>query len=91
MNNIRLMLRKLIEEEEGISVRKVEDAIGFTHGTLYRSLGKGGNPEARTIQKILDYLGYEIRFVKVKALPKETEKKGGEAVSHNRLRAKERR
>ena len=61
-----MMLRKLIEEEERISIREVEDAIGFPHGTLYRSLGEGGNPEAKTIQKILDYLGYEIKFVKVK-------------------------
>ncbi len=64
MNNIRVMLRRLIEEKEKISVRRVEDATGMPHGTLYRSLGEGGNPEAKTIEKILDYLGYEIRFVK---------------------------
>ena len=63
------MLRKLIEEKEGISIKKVEKATGTPSGTLYKALGQGGNPESRTIEKILDYLGYEIRLVKSRKRP----------------------
>jgi hypothetical protein len=36
------------------------------YGSLYRALKERGNPEGKTIEKILDNLGYEIRFVKRK-------------------------
>ena len=47
-------------------------AIGVDRGSLYKSLKYGSNLELNTIimMKVLDFLGYEIRFVKSK-------KKGG--------------
>ena len=33
---------------------------------LYRSLKKG-NPEWKTVEKILDYLGYDLKLVKLPA------------------------
>jgi len=60
------MLRSLIEEKEKTTIKRVAKAIGVDHGSLYRTLKDGGNPEGKTIQKILDYLGYELRIVKSK-------------------------
>jgi len=45
-------------------------AIGVDRGSLYKSLKYGSNLELNTMMKVLDFLGYEIRFVKSK-------KKGG--------------
>jgi len=46
-------------------------AIRVDRGSLYKSLKYGSNLELNTIMmKVLDFLGYEIRFVKSK-------KKGG--------------
>jgi len=66
MNKIPKMLRELIEQKGKTSVKLVAKAIGVDHGSLYRALKEGGNPEGKTIEKILDYLGYEIRFIKYK-------------------------
>jgi len=64
--SIPKMLRSLIEEKEKTTIKRVAKTIGVDHGSLYRTLKNGGNPEAKTIQKILDYLGHEIRIVKSK-------------------------
>ena len=57
-------LRDLIAEE-GRSFRQTSIDLKVDRSTLHRSLKKG-NPEWKTIEKILDYLGYEIRIVKSK-------------------------
>ena len=49
-----------------ISYRKVAEDLDIDHASLYRSLMEGANPEWKTIKKVLDYLGYEIRIVKSK-------------------------
>jgi len=49
--------------KEGKSFRRVSIEIGVDRSTLYRSLKKG-NPEWKTIEKVLNYLGYEIRITK---------------------------
>jgi DNA-binding phage protein len=64
MTKIPKMLREIIEEKERTSIRRVAQAIGLDHGSLYRALKPEGNPEGKTIERILDSLGYEIRFVK---------------------------
>ena len=57
-------LRELIAKE-GRSLRRTSIDLGVDRSTLFQSLKKG-NPEWKTIEKILNYLGYEIRFVKSK-------------------------
>jgi probable addiction module antidote protein len=80
MNKISKMLREIIEKKEGKSVKSVAKAIGIDHGSLYHSLREGGNPEANTILKILDHLGYDLKLIKRKEAktgrPKPS-KKGG--------------
>lgn len=66
MGKISKILREIIEEKEGKSIKSVAKAIGVDHGSLYRTLKNGGNPEGNTIEKILDYLGYNLKFVKRK-------------------------
>ena len=64
MLKISKMLREIIEEKEKTSIRRIAKAIKVDHGSLYRALKNGGNPEGKTIEKILDYLRYEIQFTK---------------------------
>lgn len=66
MNSIPKMLRELIEQKGKTSVKRVAKAIGVDHGSLYRALKEGANPEGKTIEKVLDYLGYDLRFIKRK-------------------------
>lgn len=62
--DIGKVLRKLIAKE-GRSFRQTSIDLKVDRSTLHRSLKKG-NPEWRTIEKVLDYLGYEIKIVKSK-------------------------
>lgn len=73
MNTIPKMLKQLIEEKEKTSIRRVAESIGVDHGSLYRALSDSGNPERKTIEKILDYLGYDI-FLKPKRKGKRPKK-----------------
>jgi DNA-binding phage protein len=63
MSHISRMLKRIIEKE-ALSIRGVSRAIGVDHASLSRSLKNDGNPEAKTVEKILNYLGYGIRIVK---------------------------
>ena len=62
MSKISRMLKEIIEKKGG-SIRGIARAIGIDHASLSRSLKDDGNPEAGTIEKLLDYLGYEIRIL----------------------------
>jgi DNA-binding phage protein len=64
-------IRGLIKKNS-LTPYKVAKAIGIDHASLYRSLADGSNLELNTMMKVLNYLGYEIRFVKSK-------RKGGES------------
>jgi DNA-binding phage protein len=65
MNNIAGILREMIKREK-VSIYRVAKGIGVDFSSLYRALKDEGNVGAKTINKILDHLGYEIRFVKPK-------------------------
>ena len=56
-------IRDLIRKS-GLTPYKVAKAIGIDHASLYRSLSDDSNLELKTMMKVLDYLGYEIRFIK---------------------------
>jgi DNA-binding phage protein len=59
------MLKEIVERE-GVTIRGLGRAIGVDHASLIRSLREGGNPESRTVEKILDHLGYDVKFSKRK-------------------------
>ena len=73
MNRITEALRGIIQEE-GKTVYRIAKDIGVDFSSLYRALGKEGNLGAKTIDKIMDYLGYEVKFIKRKEVKPEKSK-----------------
>jgi len=67
IKNVRTIIRK-----EGETIYGVAKAIGVDFSSLYKALKNDGNPGAKTIDKILDHLGYEIRLIR------KSRKKGGD-------------
>lgn len=53
-------------KEKNATFYGMAKAIGVDRGSLYKSLKDGSNLELKTLMKILQYLGYEIRFTKTK-------------------------
>jgi len=73
--NISKVLREIIKKERR-SIGKLAKAIGVDRSSFYRALKDEGNPERRTIELVLDYLGYDIRFVKSKRKEVKADNKG---------------
>jgi DNA-binding phage protein len=65
MENIGREIKRLIKKERA-SVYKMAEDLGLANESLYRSLKNGGNPEWKRIKQILDYLGYDLKFIKRK-------------------------
>ena len=65
MENVGREIKRLIKKEKA-SVYKVAEDLGVANESLYRSLKNGGNPEWKRIKQILDYLGYDLKFIKRK-------------------------
>lgn len=65
MENIGRKIKELVKKEK-VSVYRVAEDLGIADESLYRSLADGSDPRWKTINKVLDYLGYEIRFSKSK-------------------------
>jgi len=63
--NIGRTLREMIVKE-GKSIRRTSVDLQIDRASLQRSIKDDANPEWKTIQKILNYLGYEIRIIKSK-------------------------
>jgi len=65
MNRILKALNEIIQKER-TTVYGVAKAIDVDISSLYRALKNGGNLGAKSIDKILEHLGYEIRLIKSK-------------------------
>lgn len=63
MNPIQAVIRDLIRKNN-LTPYRVAKAIDIDHASLYRSLADGSNLELNTMVKVLDYLGYEVQFIK---------------------------
>jgi DNA-binding phage protein len=75
MENIGREIKGLIRKEKA-SIYKMAEDLGLANESLYRSLKNGSNPEWKTLKQILDYLGYDLKFVKRKKVnPKSKPKK----------------
>jgi transcriptional regulator with XRE-family HTH domain len=71
------MVGKTIREilkKQGLTFRKVARDMAIDHASLHRSLKNGGNPEWNTIEKILNYLGYDFKIIKRKGVKPEKSK-----------------
>ncbi len=65
MKSIGKEIKEIIRKK-GISRYRVSRDLGIAQESLLRSLKDGTNPRWETIRKVLEYLGYEIRFVEKK-------------------------
>jgi DNA-binding phage protein len=65
MSKISKILKGTVQKEK-YSLRGIAKAVGIDHASLSRSLKDDGNPESRTVEKILDYLGYDLKLIKRK-------------------------
>jgi DNA-binding phage protein len=65
MGEISRTLKRIVEKQK-VTIRGLGRAIDVDHASLIRSLRDDGNPESRTIERILDHLGYDLKFVKRK-------------------------
>jgi DNA-binding phage protein len=63
MNRVVRALNDAIRKER-TTVYGVAKAIGVDVSSLYRALKDGGNLGAKSIDKILEHYGYEIRLIK---------------------------
>ncbi len=71
MGSIKKTIRDLIGQKG--TIRKVATDLGMDHANLLRCLKKDSNPGLNTVEKIVDYLGYEIKLIKRKGVnPKKT-------------------
>ena len=70
---IGALLRGIIKKKR-LTYRKIASDLGMDHGNLYHSLANGANPEWKTIEKLLNYLGYDVRVVERKEVKPETSK-----------------
>ena len=71
MENVGREIKRLIKKEK-TSVYKMAEDLGVANESLYRSLKNGGNPEWKRIKQILDYLGYDLKFIKRKEVKPKT-------------------
>jgi len=62
MTKIQKRLNEIIVRER-ISIYRIAKDLGLDYSTLHKSLNKG-NPTAKTIEKITNSLGYEVRVAK---------------------------
>ena len=63
MEHIGRELKGLLKKHK-VSVYKIAEDLGVAHESLYRSLNDGANPEWKRVKQILDYLGYDLKFIK---------------------------
>jgi len=64
MTDISKEIKTLIKKKS--SVRKLSKEIGVDRRSLYLSLKGGANPTLKTLTRILNHLGYELRISKKK-------------------------
>jgi DNA-binding phage protein len=66
MEDIKKTIQDLIRQKG--TIRKIATDLGMDHANLLRSLRKDANPGIKTVQKIVNYLGYEIKLIKRKGV-----------------------
>ena len=64
MTDIPKQIKTLIRKKS--SLRRLAKEIGVDRTSLYLSLKDGANPTLKTMTKVLDHLGYELRISKKK-------------------------
>lgn len=58
MKDIRLAIKEIVRKRGPI--RKVADEVGIDHANLIRLMRAQSNPRLKTIERIIDQLGYTL-------------------------------
>lgn len=82
MENILESIRRIIKKK--VSLRGLAKDIGVDRSSLYCSLKDGGNPRLKTLTKVLNYLGYELKISKTKGRREVNPKKSKPSRSRRR-------
>ena len=69
MKHIGKSIRGIIERER-VTLYRIAKDLGINQANLHRSLRDDANPEWNTIEKLLDYLGYDYKFFRRKEVKK---------------------
>ncbi len=64
MEDIRKIIRNLIRQKG--TIRNFAKDLGTDHANLLRLLREDANPGLKTVERIVDHLGYNIKLVKRK-------------------------
>ena len=70
MKNVQQIIGEIIRKRGPI--RKVAEEIGIDHGNLIRILREGSDPRIKTIERIVNRLGYSLNL-KRKEVTKDTQ------------------
>ena len=62
MGDVRKQIRQIIRKKGAI--RKVAEEIGIAHSNLIRMLRESQDPRIKTIERIVDQLGYTLTLKK---------------------------
>jgi DNA-binding phage protein len=65
VEKIQSEIRRIMKDKK-VTFYGMAKVIGVDRGSLYKSLKDDSNLELNTLLKVLEYLGYEIRFVEKK-------------------------
>ena len=58
MKDIRQAIKEIVKEKG--SLRKVAGEVGIDHANLIRLMREGSDPRLKTIERIVDRLGYSL-------------------------------
>ena len=58
MKDIRLMIQEIVKKRGPI--RKVAEEVSIDHANLIRLMREGSDPRLKTIERIVDGLGYSL-------------------------------
>ena len=63
MRDIRQIIRDTIKKK-GLSIRGLAQEMGFDHANFVRVLKKDSDPRIKTLERIVDHLGYSLTLKK---------------------------
>jgi len=56
--NIRRVIKEIVRKRG--TIRKVAEEVGIDHANLIRLMREGSDPRLKTIERIIDRLGYSL-------------------------------
>ena len=67
MKDIRQAIKEIVKKRG--SLREVAEEVGIDHANLIRLMREGSDPRLKTIERIVDRLGYSLTLKKKEVKP----------------------